>query len=165
MWPKTGSGPRLKEMWWLSVITREIFRRAMALAPDRVGAAANLGALYARAGRYGDALPLLQLARAKDPHNPDTRENLRLALHNQGVLEMRAGHLDAATELFREVAEIAPDDAETHRTLAVLLWAQGQREAAGTHLERAVTLRPGDEGLRALLTRFRTDPDHPPALQ
>ena len=141
------------------------FRRAMALAPDRVGAAANLGALYARAGRYGDALPLLQLARAKDPHNPDTRENLRLALHNQAVLEMRAGHLDAATELFREVAEIAPDDAETHRTLAVLLWAQGQREAAGTHLERAVTLRPGDEGLRALLTRFRTDPDHPPALQ
>ncbi|HUM18502.1 MAG TPA: tetratricopeptide repeat protein [Candidatus Nitrosotalea sp.] len=141
------------------------FRQAMQLAPERVVSTANLGALFARNGRYAEALPLLRTARVKDPRNVDVRENLRLASHNQGVAAMRAGRLDEAVTLFEEVADITPDDADAHRTLGLLLWIQGQRDAARVHLERAVALRPTEEGLRALLTRFQTDPDHPPALQ
>ena len=141
------------------------FRDAMRLAPDRVGSVANLGALYARNGRYAEAVPLLRAARAKDPGNPGVRANLALALRDQGLAQARAGGLGEATALFLEAADLTPDDADVHRTLGLLLWSRGQEAAAGPHLERAVALRPDDESLRALLARFRADPDHPPALR
>jgi hypothetical protein len=80
------------------------------------------------------------------------------------IASAKAIQLDGAVPPGR-AADLTPDDADVHRTLGLLLWSQGQRDAAGPHLERAVALRPGEESLRGLLTRFRTDPDRPPALR
>ena len=141
------------------------FQHAMRLAPDRMVSAANLGALYARNGRYIQALPLLRNAWARDPENIGLRANLGFALRDQGAVEARAGRLVEAVALFREASRLIPDDADLHRNLGLALWEQGQREAAASHLERAAALRPADEGLQRLLARFRADPGHPPTLR
>lgn len=121
------------------------FREAMRLGPDRVGPPANLGALYARAGRLAEALPWLRSAWARDPGFPGLRSNLGSALRDHGIVQARAGQLDEAIALLREAAGVVPDDADVHRNLGLALWEQGQSEAALPHLERAVALRPGDE--------------------
>lgn len=141
------------------------FRQAIRLAPDRVAPVANLGVLYARNGRHAEALPLLRRAWARDPGYPGLRANLGLALRDAGTAEARAGRLNEAVALFREAATLIPDDADLHRNLGLALWEQGQIDTAATHLERAVALRPGDEGARHLLARFRADPAHPPVVR
>jgi Flp pilus assembly protein TadD len=141
------------------------FKHAMWLAPDRIGSAANLGALYARNGRYVEALPLLRNAWARDPENPGLRANLGFALRDQGAIEARAARLVEAVGLFREASRFIPDDADLHRNLGLALWEQGQRDAAASHLERAAELRPADEGIQRLLARFRADPSRSSTLR
>jgi tetratricopeptide (TPR) repeat protein len=137
----------------------------MRLGPDRVGPPANLGALYARAGRLAEALPWLRSAWARDPGFPGLRSNLGSALRDHGIVQARAGQLDEAIALLREAAGVVPDDADVHRNLGLALWEQGQSEAALPHLERAVALRPGDESTRRLLAQLRADPGHPPSFR
>jgi protein O-mannosyl-transferase len=137
------------------------FIEAMRLAPERVNAAANLGAIYARNGRYAEAIPLLRTAWAKQPETPWVRANLGLVLRDQGILLARNGHLAGAVALFEEAVHVTPDDADLHRNLGLALWQQGRPDAAGPHLERAAALKPGDENARGLLALFRAQ-SHPP---
>jgi Tfp pilus assembly protein PilF len=132
----------------------QVFREAMRLAPERPTAAANLGALYARAGRYEEALPLLRMAWAKQPDTPWVRANLGLALRNRGVTLAGQGRLTEAVAVLEEALRVTPDDADVHRNLGLALWQQGRREEAGLHLERAVALKPDDE-TRGLLAQYR----------
>ena len=138
------------------------FVEALRLAPERLGAAANLGAVYARNGRYAEALPLLRIAWARQPETAWVRTNLGLVLRDQGIVLARSGRLVEAVALFEEAIRVTPDDADLHRNLGLALWQQGRLEAAGPHLERAVALKPGDESSRGLLALFRAQP-HPPA--
>ena len=132
----------------------QVFREAMRLAPERPGAAANLGALYARAGRYDEALPLLRTAWAKQPDTQWVRTNLGLALRDRGIVLAGQGRLAEAVALFEEALHVTPDDADVHRNLGLALWQEGRREEAGPHLERAVTLKPDDD-TRGLLAQYR----------
>jgi len=141
------------------------FREAIQLAPDRVASIANLGALYARTGRPAEALPLLRRAWAKEPAYPGLRTSLGFTLRDAGIAQARAGHLPAAIGLLEEAEKEIPDDADVHRNLGLALWEQGRSAAAVPYLERAVALRPDDENGRRLLTRLRTDPDHPPSFR
>jgi protein O-mannosyl-transferase len=140
------------------------FLEAMRLAPERPGAAANLGAVYARNGRYAEALPLLRTAWAKQPDTAWVRTNLGAVLRDEGIVLARGGHLDEAVTLFEEAVRVTPDDATLHRNMGLALWQQGRLEAAGPHLERAVALRPEDENARGLLTLFRAQA-HPPSAR
>jgi Flp pilus assembly protein TadD len=141
------------------------FRQAIQLSPDRVASIANLGALYARTGRPEEALPLLRRAWAKEPDYPGLRTSLGFTLRDAGIAQARAGHLPAAVRLLQEAEKEIPDDADVHRNLGLALWEHGQSAAAVPYLERAVTLRPDDENGRRLLTRLRTDPEHPPSFR
>ncbi len=141
------------------------FHEAMRLGPDRVGPAANLGALYARDGRYAEALPWLRNAWARDSGFLGLRSNLGSALRDHGIVQARAGRLDEAITLFREAAGVIPDDPDVHRNLGLALWEQGRSEAASPHLERAVALRPSDESTQRLLAQLRADPGHPPSFR
>lgn len=140
----------------------QAFREAMRLAPQRSAAVANLGALYARIGRYEEALPLLRTAWSRQPDTPWVRTNLGLALRDRGIVLARQGRLTEAVTLFEEALRVTPDDADVHRNLGLALWQQGRLGAAETHLERAVALSPDDEVARGLLARFRAQM-HPPA--
>ncbi len=141
------------------------FRQAMRLAPDRIAASVNLGLLYARAGRYGEALPLLRAAFAKAPEHPGLRTHLAMTLRSDGIAQARAGRLPEAEALLREALDLTPDDSEIHRNLGLALWEQGRTAAAGAHLERAATLRPRDAEAEQLLANFRADPGRPPRFR
>jgi tetratricopeptide (TPR) repeat protein len=56
------------------------FKKAAEVAPDLVGALANLGSLYLQEGRLDDAVTVLQDALRKDARNPESRTNLIVAL-------------------------------------------------------------------------------------
>jgi cytochrome c-type biogenesis protein CcmH/NrfG len=141
------------------------FRQAMRLAPDRIDASVNLGFLYARGGRYAEALPLLRAGFAKAPEQPGLRTNLALTLRHHGIEQARAGRLPEAEVLFREALGLTPDDPEIHRDLGLALWEQGRPDAARPHLERAVALRPQDAEAELLLAHFRADPGRPPGFR
>jgi len=138
------------------------FREAMRLAPERLGAAANLGAIYARNRRYVEAMPLLRAAWAKQPDTPWLRTNLGVVLRDQGIVLAKSGRLAEAVALFEEAVTVTPDDADLHRNLGLALWQEGRLDAAGPHLERAAALKPGDEDTRRLLALFRAQ-SKPPA--
>jgi len=133
----------------------QAFREAMRLAPRRAAAVANLGATYARAGRYEEALPLLRMAWARDREAAWIRGNLGQALREQGMILAGGGRRAEAIALFDEALRIAPDDADVHRNLGLILWQEGRHEEAVQHLEKAVALKP-DEQTRELLARYRT---------
>jgi Flp pilus assembly protein TadD len=141
------------------------FRRAIQLAPDRVTPSVNLAILYARSGRYAEALALLRAAFVKSPEQPGLRTQLAKTLRDGGIVQTRAGRLPEAEALFREALTLAPDDPEIHRHLGLTLWEQGRTEAAGALLERAVALRPQDAESERLLAQFRADPGRPPRLR
>jgi tetratricopeptide (TPR) repeat protein len=132
----------------------QAFREAMRLAPQRGAAPANLGAIYARAGRYEEALPLLRTAWSKEPDIAWVRANLGQALRDRGIVLARGGRRAEAITLFEEALRVTPDDAAVHRNLGLALWQEGRREEAGPHLERAVALQP-DEDTRGLLAQYR----------
>jgi protein O-mannosyl-transferase len=138
------------------------FLEAMRLAPERLGAAANLGAIYARNRRYAEAMPLLRAAWAKQPDTPWLRTNLGVVLRDQGITLAKSGRLPEAVALFEEAVTVTPDDADLHRNLGLALWQEGRLDAAGPHLERAAALKPGDEDARGLLALFRAR-SNPPA--
>ncbi len=138
------------------------FIEAMRPAPERPGAAANLGAIYARNTRYAEALPLLRMAWGGQPDIPWGRANLRLVLRDQGIPLARSGRLAEAVTLFEEATRVTLDDADLHRNLGLVLWQQGRPDAAGPHLERAAALKPGDENTRGLLALSRAQ-FRPPA--
>ena len=137
------------------------FIEAMRLAPERLGAAANLGAIYARNRRYTEAIPLLRAAWAKQPDTPWLRTNLGVVLRDQGIVLAKSGRLAEAVALFEEAVTVTPDDADLHRNLGLALWQQGRLDAAGPHLERAAALKPGDEDTRGLLALFRAQSSAP----
>jgi len=141
------------------------FRHAIWLAPDRVPPIANLGALYGRIGRPGEAVELLRRAWAKDPGFPGLQWNLGRALRDQGIVLARARRLDEAVATFQEAARLIPDDPDVYRNLGLALWEQGKSDAAAPLLERAVALGPKNEASLQLLARFRADPSHPPSLR
>lgn len=141
----------------------QAFLEAMRLAPQRAAAAANLGAIYARAGRYEEALPLLRMAWSKEPDTAWVRANLGQALRDRGTVLAGSGRRAEAIALFEEALRVTPDDAGVHRNLGLALWQEGRRAEAGPHLERAAALKP-DEDTRGLLAQYRAH-SQPPTLK
>ncbi|HWN89916.1 MAG TPA: tetratricopeptide repeat protein, partial [Verrucomicrobiae bacterium] len=74
-------------------------------------ALANLGALYAKRGRDGEALPLLRRAFRVAPEFPELRVNLALVLRRRAT-ELSGERPSAeATTLAEEAHLIAPENA------------------------------------------------------
>jgi tetratricopeptide (TPR) repeat protein len=89
----------------------EAYKAALAVDPARVDARSNLGAAYARLGRYADAATQYQLALEKEPTQNQVRFNLALAFYKSEDIAA------AAPELKRVV------DADPQNRNAVLLLA------------------------------------------
>lgn len=131
------------------------FRLAMALSPKPVAPVANLGALYARQGRYAEAIPLLRVAYSRKPDFPGLRANLGYALRNHGIDLAREGRLSEAIPLLAEAVGLLPHDAAALRAFGQALLAQGRPEEALVPLERAAALEPDHQVTRELLDRLR----------
>jgi tetratricopeptide (TPR) repeat protein len=77
----------------------EAYQAALEKDPDRVDARSNLGAAYARLGRYAEAIESYRAVLAKVPDQAQVRFNLALALYKAAPIP------EAAEELERVVAQ------------------------------------------------------------
>lgn len=113
----------------------EAYQAALELAPDRIDARSNLGAAYARLGRYDDAAQHYRAVLTRAPEQMQVRFNLALALYKSGRVP------EAAEELGRVVA------AEPGNRSAVLLLADCNAQA-GNDAAVVALLAPREEDFK-----------------
>ncbi|MEO8485792.1 MAG: tetratricopeptide repeat protein [Betaproteobacteria bacterium] len=143
--------------------------QAVVVHPDGAVALNGLAQALIRAGRPGEALPLLERATARDPGMPGAWLALGvvhslLDQHAQAVLATtravllapkvaavqvghgdvlrRAGQLDAARAAYATGVDLAPDDPDALNKLAGAERMHRDFEAAQAHLARALTIAP-----------------------
>ena len=122
----------------------ELIQRAVRLRPQDAQAQQNLGALYARLGRLGDAESCFRRALAIDPNLVDANSNLGLALASQ------SRHAEAIA-CYRQALAREPRHAETWSRLGLALAREHKLDEALPCFRQAVALRPSyGEGLAFL---------------
>jgi protein O-mannosyl-transferase len=95
----------------------------------------TLSKMYIDAGRYDEALVLLQRALQINPDYVATYVNL-----SSVYFEKR--QYDSAMEILRRGLQIDPNSAKLHANIGTLYEKIGQPGLAITHLQRAITLNP-----------------------
>ena len=85
--------------------------------------------------RRGSAIGLYRRALREQPHDPNLRYELGLALALQGRWE-------AAIEQYTQTLRFSPNNAEAHYNLGYAFRRQGRLEEAATHFQEALRLKP-----------------------
>ena len=104
----------------------EAYRKALALAPDHVYAAVNLGALLCDAGRAADAYAVLEASIRQQPDEPLLHYNAAIALED-------LNHRREALVRYEACLRLAPDFADAHHNAAKLCEQLGDRQGALRH--------------------------------
>ncbi len=120
------------------------FRRAMEFDPDAPGTMANLGALYGRAGRLGEAVAILSRAVAKDPDNLEAWVNL-------GAAQGRLRRPQEAIEALETARRKGVRTTTLYNALALAYLQAHQRDKALEYLKESLTIDPGQKDARELL--------------
>src|ERR1035438_5551132 len=95
----------------------------------------NLGGVFMKQGRAGEAVAQFVEALRIEPGCVDARNNL-------GTVLMSQGKLDEAARQFAEALRNQPFFAEAHNNLATVLIRQGKFDEAARHLSEALRIRP-----------------------
>lgn len=123
------------------------YERALALRPDLLAAAANLGRLYVLSKNYGRAAELLRPVAERRPDSADVH-------HLLGEAYMQTGKTDDAITHFKEALRLDPNGkANVHLRLAAIHDAAGNKDKAAAELERFLAKRP-DHPDRELFGRY-----------
>ncbi len=109
-------------------MARELYRRALELAPDHVDARINLGRLHHEEGQLAEARRENELALETSPEHPT-------ATYNLGVVLEDLGRLDDAIQVYRRTIAVDPGMADAYYNLARLYDQAGDRAAAIRHLK------------------------------
>ncbi len=112
-------------------------RAALAGAPGSFDANHALGKLYLRAGRYPEAIPLLESAYRIDPENEANQYDLALAYEE-------AGDLSRARVRIRELLA-SGQSADLHRLMGELDEKSGDPLSAVHEYEQAAKLNPSEQ--------------------
>jgi tetratricopeptide (TPR) repeat protein len=123
------------------------FERAVTVRPTFARAWNNLGLAQAHLGHLDQATSHFRRAIALDPDMSAPRANL-------GALLLQSGQVPAALESLEAAADLEPAGARLHYNLAVARLRAGDRDGAIRALRRALALRAGDPGSRALLEQL-----------
>lgn len=142
-------------------------------SPDYAPAYENLGVSLSQAGRHGEALAVLQQARALDPDYAGFHNGIGLSLaalgrteeaqvsfrqavelepsnaqlwYNLGVAERALGHLKAAEGAYRNAARLNPLDANARINLGEVYLSGGRYREAAAEFDQAVRLDPTSAG-------------------
>ncbi len=102
------------------------YRQALALAPDHVYAAVNLGAMLCEAGRCKEAVEVLETAIHQKPDEPLLHFNAAIALED---LHRRR----EALARYEACLKLAPDFVDAHHNAAKLYEQVGDRQGALRH--------------------------------
>jgi len=110
-------------------------RQTLELAPDLVGAMANLGGLYLAENRAPEAVAVLTSALEKEPRNIESRTNLIVALGLEKNLEAARAQVEGAEKLGLHAASL-------YNGLAYALHVNGRSEEALAALRQALAIDP-----------------------
>ncbi len=149
---------------------RNLYRAALALAPEHPDAWCNLGLVVLHDGRAAEAVECERQALRIDPDHVEALNNLGIALHslnalaeaenhfravlrllpdhanatlNLGVIRQSLGHLEEAETLYRRARSLGADEARVCNNLALVLAELGRLEAAETVCRDALAANPG----------------------
>jgi spermidine synthase len=156
--------------------------RVLAIEPGSAEALAQAGAAYASQGRFDEAMELLERAAAREPDSPAVISLLAQAYEDAGRTEeavdayeklgsldgvsavdiqrglsflIRQGRNRRATRLAELHVEANPRDADALAVLGQCYMSSGRIADAIEVWERALSLRPSDERLRAVVAEAR----------
>ncbi len=118
-----------------------LYQKALELRPEYWDPRYNLGLLYYKMGKFGEAERHLSQAVQMNPDDPRGFVCL-------GLTEWRRGRAKEAAALIRRAIQIQPDDSNTHLALGVVLESQGDREGALKEFQIALSKDPGNSSAR-----------------
>lgn len=118
--------------------------RALKIQPENRSARRMKGEILNLAGRFDEALPLLEQVVAREPVDHDARRALALALS-------RSGRLDEAVRHLRTLLQDVPADAQAHTMLGACYADQGRFSEARDQFREAIRLNPQDDSTRTML--------------
>lgn len=117
-------------------MARELYRRALEVAPDHVDARINLGRLHHEDGELAEARRAYERALEACPDHPT-------AAYNLGVVLEDLGQLDDAIQAYRRAIASDPGMADAYYNLARLYDRAGDRASALRHLKSYSELTRG----------------------
>jgi len=120
------------------------YEKFLAQRPDFLMALSNLGAAYARVGRYQDAIGQYRHALNLDPANTQVQLNLALAYYKTSQMEIAAAILE-------KVHQAVPDQLQPALLLANCWLAMGKNKDVIRLLAPMAERSPGDLGTAYVL--------------
>ena len=124
---------------------RDAYLAALKQAPNRVDANANLGLVYARLGKFDDAIRHYRRALASDPKQTGIRFHL-------GAACFQTGKLEAAREEFAAVVKASPSDLRARQLLAISLLQLNRLQEGIGELEKVYQVQPDNREAAYTLT-------------
>jgi tetratricopeptide (TPR) repeat protein len=133
----------------------ELYKRALTIEPDDLGALTALEAIFTRADRYPD---LLDVYRRRVDIADDADERLAFLFRIAALHEEMLGNQDEAIATYIEILGQAPDDMKALRALDRLYVARGAWRDLGDNISRQLQLveTPAEQvGLLVRLAQLR----------
>ena len=127
----------------------EAFQRALKITPDAFAALINRGIANFMMKRYGEAVPILRKALAKNDQSAVGHYFLGQALANLGLFEDAEKELQASLKLGKEEMK------EAHRILAIIYVSRGAKKQAADELEAYLKLAPDAPDAEKLRDKIR----------
>lgn len=120
-----------KQMQALQKRAEDMFKEALKLDPNHIGALNNLALIeiYRQENVMGGVQKLLKVTKI-DPDN-------EAALYQLGILAIKSGQTDKAIERFEKLVSLQPQNKEYHKNLALLYNSKGDSQKAGEHAAKA----------------------------
>ncbi len=127
----------------------EAFQGAIKIAPDALAPLINRGIANFMMKRYGEAVPMLRKALAKNDQSAVGHYFLGQALANLGLFEDAEKELMASLKLGKEEMK------EAHRILAIIYVSRGAKKQAAEELEAYLKLAPNAPDAEKLKDKIR----------
>jgi len=127
----------------------EAFQGALKITPDSFAALINRGIANFMMKRYGEAVPILRKALAKNDQSAVGHYFLCQALANLGLFEDAEKELLASLKLGKEEMK------EAHRILAIIYASRGAKKQAADELEAYLKLAPDTPDAEKLKDKIR----------
>src|SRR5437660_2602110 len=127
----------------------EAFQSALKIVPDAFAALINRGIANFMMKRYGEAVPILRKALAKNDQSAVGHYFLGHALANLGLFEDAEKELLASLELGKEEMK------EAHRLLAIIYASRGAKKQAADELDAYLKLAPDAPDAEQLRNKIR----------
>lgn len=132
----------------------ELLKQAHALQPDHLDAGLNLAGAFILAGKFREAIPLLEDLAQRDGDNPAVWINMGAAYLGNPILATGEQQLRAIS-CFERALELDPEAKGVHYNIGLIQRDRGEKHEAITMFQGALAVDPADPDARRLLERLQ----------